>query len=222
VRLGETERAEQALAGLSQQDREYGDIRIATAALRLAQDDPHAALAALAPVLDRTHPVFWEIWAALAYVLEATAREALGDQAAADSALERALDLAGPYGVVTPFFLHLAPGLLERHSRYPTAHASQLTEIQSVLSGTRPSPPHRTRPLLEALSESELRMLRYLPTNLTAPEIARELYVSLNTVKTHIRNLYAKLGTHHRAEAVDRARALGLLAPGRPRWDAAG
>jgi LuxR family maltose regulon positive regulatory protein len=76
--------------------------------------------------------------------------------------------------------------------------------------------------LLEALSESELRMLRYLPTNLTAPEIARELYVSLNTVKTHIRNLYAKLGTHHRAEAVDRARALGLLAPGRPRWDAAG
>jgi len=222
VRLGETERAEQALAGLSQQDRAYGDIRIATAALRLAQDDPHAALAALAPVLDRTDPVFWETWAALACVLEATAREALGDQAAADSALERALDLAGPYGVVSPFFLHLAPGLLERHSQYPTAHASLLAEIQSVLSGTRPSSPDRTRPLLEALSESELRMLRYLPTNLTAPEIARELYVSLNTVKTHIRNLYAKLGTHHRAEAVDRARALGLLAPGRSRRDAAG
>ncbi len=58
-------------------------------------------------------------------------------------------------------------------------------------------------------------MLRYLPTNLTAPEIARELYVSPNTVKTHIKNLYAKLGTHHRAEAVERARALGLLAPSR-------
>lgn len=56
-------------------------------------------------------------------------------------------------------------------------------------------------------------MLRYLPTNLTMPEIARELGVSLNTVKTHTRNLYAKLGTHRRAEAVDRARAMGLLAP---------
>ena len=58
-------------------------------------------------------------------------------------------------------------------------------------------------------------MLRYLPTNLTAPEIARELYISRNTVKTHMRNLYAKLGTHHRAETVERARALGLLAPSR-------
>ena len=56
-------------------------------------------------------------------------------------------------------------------------------------------------------------MLRYLPTNLTAPEIASELYVSLNTVKTHTRNLYTKLGTHRRAEAVARARSLGLLAP---------
>ena len=56
-------------------------------------------------------------------------------------------------------------------------------------------------------------MLRYLPTNLSGPEIAGELYVSLNTVRTHIRHLYAKLGTHRRAEAVARARALGLLAP---------
>jgi LuxR family maltose regulon positive regulatory protein len=63
------------------------------------------------------------------------------------------------------------------------------------------------------LRQSELRVLRYLPTNLTAPEIATELYVSLNTVKTHTRNLYTKLGTHRRAEAVARARSLGLLAP---------
>ena len=56
-------------------------------------------------------------------------------------------------------------------------------------------------------------MLRYLPTNLTGPEIAGELYVSLNTVRTHMRHLYAKLGTHTRAETVARARALGLLAP---------
>jgi LuxR family maltose regulon positive regulatory protein len=54
---------------------------------------------------------------------------------------------------------------------------------------------------------------RYLPTNLSAPEIANELYVSPNTVKTHMHHLYAKLGTHRRSEAVARARALGLLAP---------
>jgi LuxR family maltose regulon positive regulatory protein len=67
----------------------------------------------------------------------------------------------------------------------------------------------------EPLSESELRVLRYLPTNLTAPEIAGELSISRNTVKTHMRNLYAKLDTHRRAEAVARARDLGLLAPRR-------
>jgi LuxR family maltose regulon positive regulatory protein len=56
-------------------------------------------------------------------------------------------------------------------------------------------------------------LLRYLPTNLTRPEIAGELYVSVNTLSTHMRNLYAKLGAHSRAESVARARAGGLLAP---------
>jgi LuxR family transcriptional regulator, maltose regulon positive regulatory protein len=56
-------------------------------------------------------------------------------------------------------------------------------------------------------------VLRYLPTNLTTPEISGELYLSANTIKTHISHLYAKLGAHSRAEAVQRARALGLLAP---------
>jgi LuxR family maltose regulon positive regulatory protein len=75
--------------------------------------------------------------------------------------------------------------------------------------------PRLPEPLLEPLSESEVRVLRYLPTNLTAPEIARELSVSPNTVRTHIRNMYAKFGAHHRAETVELARALGLLAPSR-------
>jgi LuxR family transcriptional regulator, maltose regulon positive regulatory protein len=58
-------------------------------------------------------------------------------------------------------------------------------------------------------------VLRYLPTNLSMPEIARELSVSPNTVKTHVRHLYAKFGTHHRTEAVDLARSLGMLAASR-------
>jgi hypothetical protein len=56
-------------------------------------------------------------------------------------------------------------------------------------------------------------VLRYLPTNLSMPEIAAEVSLSVNTVRTHARHLYEKLGAHGRTEAVEHARALGLLAP---------
>jgi DNA-binding CsgD family transcriptional regulator len=66
---------------------------------------------------------------------------------------------------------------------------------------------------LEALTHGETRVLHYLPTNLSAREIADELYLSVNTVKTHQRHLYQKLGARSRTQAVDQARTLGLLAP---------
>ncbi len=66
---------------------------------------------------------------------------------------------------------------------------------------------------LEALTHGETRVLHYLPTNLSAPEIAGQLYLSVNTVKTHPRHLYRKLGARTRTQAVEQARALGLLAP---------
>ena len=98
--------------------------------------------------------------------------------------------------------------------RQRTAHAALIADILSLLAGRKLAPPPAgPPPPLEALSGSEIRVLRYLPTNLSGPEIAGELYVSHNTVRTHISHLYAKLGTHTRAEAVARARALGLLAP---------
>jgi LuxR family maltose regulon positive regulatory protein len=217
VRLGQTGPAGQFLAGLSATDREHGEIRIAEAALRLAQDDPRAATAAIAPVLDGSAPLVppnWPGWLAQAFLLEAIARDARGDPAAAGRALERALDLAEPDGALFWFLLHPAPGLLERHARRGTAHAALIADILSLLAGRKLAPPPAgPRPPLEALSGSEVRVLRYLPTNLTGPEIAGELYVSVNTVKSHMRSLYTKLGTHTRAEAVARARALGLLAP---------
>jgi LuxR family maltose regulon positive regulatory protein len=214
VRLGEAERAEQALAGLADQDRNGGAMRTGLAALRLAQDNPHAAIAALAPVLDGSVPVPWPGWLGQAFLLEAIARDALGDPAAAGRALERALDLAEPDGILVWFVLHPAPGLLQRHARHGTAHAALIADILSLLAGRRSAPsPAGPRPPIEPLSASELRVLRYLPTNLTGPEIAGELYVSVNTVKSHLRALYAKLGTHHRAETVALARDLGLLAP---------
>jgi len=116
--------------------------------------------------------------------------------------------------VLAPFLLHPAPGLLERHARQRTAHAALLAQILDLLAENRPTPrPAGPRPPLEPLSNAEIRVLRYLPTHLTAPEIARELSVSTSTVKTHLRNLYAKLNAHGRTEAVESARAIGLLAP---------
>ena len=228
VRLGHAERAGRFLAGLGGQDRERGELCVAAATLRLAQGDPQAALAALVPVQEDPVPQdYWGFWRARADVIEAIARDALADPAAADAALERALDLSERSGDLTPFLLYPTANLLERHTRHRTGHAALVAEIRGLLSGgpeghRRTAAPHvpggsggPPPQLTEPLSRSELRMLRYLPTNLTMPEIARELSVSHNTVRTHFRHLYAKLGTHHRAETVDLARALGLLAPTR-------
>jgi LuxR family maltose regulon positive regulatory protein len=224
ARLGETERAEQALAELDEQDRDNWVMRTSLAALRLAQHNPQEAIAALAPILDGSIPTPWQgqprlslpevtSWGCV-FVLEAIAQDALGDEGAAASALERALDLAEPDGALEIFLRYPAPGLLERHSRQRTSHAALIADILSLLAGRKLAPPPvEPQPPLEALSDSEIRVLRYLPTNLTVALIAGELYVSVNTVRTHMRHLYEKLGTHTRADTVDRARALGLLAP---------
>jgi LuxR family transcriptional regulator, maltose regulon positive regulatory protein len=217
VRLGQLERAEQALAAMDGPERHSGQMRNAIAVLRLAQDDPRAATLALAPVIDGSVPlVNAHLWDVQAWLLEAIARDALGDPGAARRALERALDLAKPEGLLFPFLLNPAPGLLDRHRRLGTAHAALISEILAKgVSGGLGGPVPR---LTEPLSESEIRVLRYLPTKLSAPEIADQLYLSVNTVKTHMRHVYDKLGAHRRHEAVEQARALGLLAlpPRRP------
>jgi LuxR family maltose regulon positive regulatory protein len=86
-----------------------------------------------------------------------------------------------------------------------------LSTILDLLDGS--SPPDAAPPLLDPLSDAELRVVRYLPGNLSAGEIAAELCLSPNTVRTHMRHIYAKLDVHSRSEAVERARVLRLLAP---------
>jgi LuxR family maltose regulon positive regulatory protein len=219
VRLGQTGRAGQALAELGEEERASAEMRTATAALRLACDDPVGAADALGPVLDGSVPGVGRVRMVSALLLEAQARDALGDQAAAGSALERALDITRPNGILLPFLLDRVPALLERHRRGRTAHPALISQILDLLprqAGTAPPPaaqPDRVRGLDEQLTDTETRVLRYLPTHLTAPEIAAELWLSVNTVNTHTRHVYAKLGVHSRHEAVDRARVLGLLAP---------
>jgi LuxR family maltose regulon positive regulatory protein len=219
VRLGQTERAELTVAEMAAAERDSAELRNAVAVLRLARGDPAAASTALGAVIDGAAPLRdAHLWDVQAFLLEAIARDALGDAGGARRALEHALDLAKPEGLVFPFLLDAAPGLLERHRRLGTAHAGTITEILNQLAGAEPgtggSPEaDGERGLFEPLSHSEIRVLRYLPTKLSAPEIADQLYLSVNTVKTHMRHVYDKLGVHRRHEAVERARALGLLAP---------
>src|SRR5579863_4423211 len=221
VRTGETRRVEQALADMEQAERDRGELRIAEASLRLAQDDPKTATAVLAPVIDGSAPLQnAHLWEVQAFLLQAIACDALGEASAARRALERALDRAEPERLLFPFLYDPAPDLLDRHRRTGTAHAGLTGEILTALAGREPgSPPAGPPRLREPLSHAEARVLRYLPTKLSAPEIADELYLSVNTVKTHMRHLYDKLGVHRRHEAVEQARALGLLArsPGTPR-----
>jgi LuxR family transcriptional regulator, maltose regulon positive regulatory protein len=215
VRLGELERAAEVLAEIDYAERVLPEMRIAGAALRLARDDPEGATRVLAPLVQEPALAMRpRVWPVQALLLEAIARDALGDNDQAESALERSLDLAEPEGLLIPFLLYPAAGLLERHRRRRTSHAALISEILDLLAGRTPQRRRDTAHLLSGpLTESETRVLRYLPTNLSAPEIAGELYLSLNTIRTHMRHLYSKLGVHTRAEAVERARALGLLAP---------
>ena len=215
VRTGETRRVEQALADLDEPERGRGEIRLAEASLRLAQDDPTAAAAVLAPVIDGSVVMpNAHLWDVQAFLLQAIACDTLGDAGAARRALEQALERAAPEGLLFPFLYDPVPDLLDRHRRGGTAHAGLIAEILNVLAGQKlgasPAGPQHLR---EPLSHAEARVLRYLPTKLSAPEIAGELYLSVNTVKTHMRHLYDKLGAHRRHEAVEQARALGLLAP---------
>jgi DNA-binding CsgD family transcriptional regulator len=92
--------------------------------------------------------------------------------------------------------------------------AALAAELAGLLGETpRPAPAPAGPPPWpgEPLTVSETRVLRYLPTHMGTPEIAAELFLSANTVKTHLRHLYRKLGAHSRREAVQRARAIGLL-----------
>jgi LuxR family maltose regulon positive regulatory protein len=229
VLRGEIGRAERALAELDARERAGGEMRNAIALLRLAQHDPQGVSAALAPVVDgsvRVHPV----WMVGADLLEAIARDEVGDEPSAGRAVERALDVAEPDRVLMPFLVHPAPRLLERHQRQATAHAALISHILGLLGGTnspganspgaslplagdRAAPGCEPRGLHEPLSQAEVRVLRYLPSNLTVPEIADQLYLSVNTVRTHTRHIYDKLGAHRRHEAVELARDCGLLAP---------
>ncbi len=218
ARLGMTGEAHALLAALDDERASSGEIRNARAVIRLAEGDPAAALATVADVLDGTAPVLGYATVVEANLLAGLAHRELGDQRAASEAAERALALAESDRLVLPFAMTGSAGLLEALPRHQTAHGALLADILDILHGSSPAANEQSSlPPAEELSAGELRVLRYLPTNLSRPEIAGELSVSLNTVSTHLRSIYAKLQVRDRSSAVRRARELRLLAAGRSR-----
>lgn len=146
-------------------------------------------------------------------VLQALAHHARDDTAAALPPLRRALTLAEPEGYVRVFADEGAPmaSLLKTAAKRGVA-AGYVRRLLTAFAETDDRGPVG-QGLVDPLSERELEVLRLLGTDLGGPDIARELVVSLNTVRTHTNHVYAKLGVNNRRAAVRRARELGLLSP---------
>ena len=214
ARLGNLAQAQAALAALDDRLAVTGEIRNAAAVVHLAKHDPAGARRELRTVLDggaHTNPYLTQVEA---HLIDALACHDLGDEHAARAAMERALHLAEPDRLVLPFAMTGAWQLLTALPAHGTSHAALVADILDAIHRRGPDHLAAVGPA-EALSPSELRVLRYLPTNLTRPEIAGQLSVSLNTVNTHIRHIYTKLGATDRSSAVQRGRELRLLSSGR-------
>jgi LuxR family maltose regulon positive regulatory protein len=188
---------------------------LAFARLLLAQEQPHQALTLLARVLTRLEASGAMGMALEALVLQALAYQAQGDNARALAALERALVLAQPEGYVRTFVVEgkpmakllrqaVARGISTEYARKLLAELGEETETRLPVAGPSPS-------LIEPLSERELEVLRLLTSNLPIRDIAGELYIAVSTVRSHVKNIYSKLGVHSRIEAIARAQELGLL-----------
>jgi LuxR family transcriptional regulator, maltose regulon positive regulatory protein len=180
----------------------------ARARLLLGSGDAEGALSALTEPCDAAYPTV----AIEREVLRAVALRATGNGEAALAALEGALARAEPEGIRRPF-LSAGRGvrdLLADHLRKAVSHrwfASELLRNLDGADGARVLPAE----LLEPLSVREGEVLRFLPTMMSNSDIASELFVSVNTVKTHVKSIYRKLDVTRRQDAVRRARQLHLL-----------
>jgi LuxR family maltose regulon positive regulatory protein len=212
ARFGMLDDARASLAGLPAERARAGEICNAYAVLHLTEGNPAAALTALGPVLEGDAPVIYAFTLVEAHLLAAQAHVELSDRRAGNAAIERALALAEPDRLIFPFVMTRSGDLLDALPRHETAHAALLIDILDVLRGSSIAAKDRqVLPPEHELTQTELRVLRFLPTNLSRTEIARELYVSVNTVNTHMRNIYTKLDASDRSTAVERARELRLI-----------
>ncbi|WP_228562785.1 helix-turn-helix transcriptional regulator [Catenulispora rubra] len=238
ARLGAVAEARALLATLDDALAGSAQVSNARAVIALVSGDPVAALAATSAVVDGTVHTTHVSTVVEAHVLAGLAHSALGAFGAAGAvgavgavsavgaggaqvraweSVERALAASEPERLILPFVMADAGALLESVPRQRSAYGPWLTEVLDVIHGAVPATAATaglgSGPVPE-LSATELRVLRYLPTNLSRPEIASELSVSVNTVSTHVRRIYAKLQATDRSSAVQRARELHLLGTG--------
>jgi LuxR family maltose regulon positive regulatory protein len=210
VRLAEAvgDRAAAAAILIEGTGPEY-DVEAARIALSLGELDDACEL--LGRVLDDgSAPSTTLVDAAVLEALAALRRDA---SAEAGAWIERAFETAEPDGIRRPF-VDGGPQmirLLRDAIRHGTAHRWLAGSLLAVLEGRQAAGGHMTRELLDPLSDREAIVLGYLPTMLSNQEIAGELFVSVNTVKTHLKSIYRKLGVSSRREAVCLARELRLV-----------
>jgi LuxR family transcriptional regulator, maltose regulon positive regulatory protein len=209
IRLGDTGHVHRALIEAGEAGRSRPEWCNLAAELHLAEDHPGAALEALAPVLDGSATGFHVTFEIEALLWEAVARDLLGEAPAAEDALERALELAEDGHLWIVLAIPAVQPLLERHR---TAHGSFMATLLDRFAAVgRHDLDAEGVQRREALTDRERTVLGFLPTNLSAPEIAREMSLSVHTVKMHIRHIYSKLDVQRRSDAVERARELRLL-----------
>jgi LuxR family transcriptional regulator, maltose regulon positive regulatory protein len=194
-----------------------GDAAMGLAWLELADGDPVAAAATLAPSLNGLASVSSFAVLTQAWLLDSIAARALDDGERAFRSLERALTLAEQEGF-RMLFLAGGPAvreLLAHQLDTDTAHrqlvADLLETMEAVPSPGPPAARGQSETLIDPLSERERIVLRYLGGVLSNVEIASELYVSVNTVKSHVKSIYRKLEVTGRRDAVRRARELRLF-----------
>jgi LuxR family transcriptional regulator, maltose regulon positive regulatory protein len=216
--VGEREAARALLERAESEAATSGPVANAIARLRLLDGDAAEARTVLEPHLGVRDGASREgvplSVRAESWLLDAMALDALAEHEEAAQALERALDIAEPAGLRRMLETHgaVVRPLLRRHLRHETAHPAMVGEALDAIErrGAQRSRPS-TVLMAEPLSEREQAILRYLPTMMSNQEIAGELFVSVNTVKTHLKAIYRKLDATGRREAVQRGRELGLM-----------
>ena len=193
--------------------------------MRLAEGQADEAVQLLRRLLAQAEVGGWVGDVIEILALQALALQAQGASAEALSSLERALALAEPEGYVRIFVDEGAPmatllaqsAARRRQSDRLVGYIEQLLsafpEGQRQVEQDGGRTHDRSKGMVEPLSERELEVLRLLAAGLESPEIARELIIGVSTARSHIKNIYGKLGVHGRVQAIERARTLGLVRP---------
>jgi LuxR family maltose regulon positive regulatory protein len=198
------------------------ELPLSEARVHLAVGDPSGALAVLEPYRRRMAEKAWADQELMALVLLAVAVDAQGEKARAVELLVEALALSEPGGFIRIFVDEGAPmARLLYEALSQGVHPDYVRHLLAAFpaSGREQAAPSRAVAaaigLAEPLSSGELEVLDLIAAGLTNQQIAARLYVSLHTVKSHARNIYAKLGVSSRTQAIAKGGALGLLPAGR-------